>query len=202
MQQPYQRNPRPRRTDPVQPTGLPRVTDDLDVAVLRVAHTVVGLIVRTQVTDSQRVFHTQAAAASDAVRVARARSSASLMLRSNMPSGDADAMMTMESRLSLTSGLLSMVSSLASDSSFVRYFFSSRDRSKRKYRRMIALVSLRRDKSDTACCAWLSFRQQTHASINKNIFRRNSIGPVSIKFLKNSNPSLPLSFSSALFSFL
>ena len=114
----------------------------------------------------------------------------------------ADAMMTMESRLSLTSGLLSMVSSLASDSSFVRYFFSSRDRSKRKYRRMITLVSLRRDKSDTACCAWLSFRQQTHASINKNIFRRNSIGPVSIKFLKNSNPSLPLSFSSALFSFL
>lgn len=79
---------------------------------------------------------------------------------------------------------------------------SSRDRSKRKYRRMITLVSLRRDKSDTACCAWLSFRQQTHASINKNIFRRNSIGPVSIKFLKNSNPSLPLSFSSALFSFL
>ena len=114
----------------------------------------------------------------------------------------ADAMMTMESRLSLTSGLLSMVSSLASDSSFVRYFFSSRDRSKRKYRRMIALVSLRRDKSDTACCAWLSFRQQTHASINKNIFRRNSIGPVSIKFLKYSNPSLPLSFSSALFSLL
>ena len=55
----------------------------------------------------------------------------------------ADAMMTMESRLSLTSGLLSMVSSLASDSSFVRYFFSSRDRSKRKYRRMITLVSLR-----------------------------------------------------------
>ena len=63
-----------------------------------------------------------------------ARSSASLMLRSNMPSGDADAMMTMESRLSLTSGLLSMVSSLASDSSFVIYFFSSKDRSKRKYR--------------------------------------------------------------------
>lgn len=73
MQQPYQRNPRPRRTDPVQPTGLPRVTDDLDVAVLRVAHSVVGLIVRTQVTDSQRVFHTQAAAASDAVRIAQAQ---------------------------------------------------------------------------------------------------------------------------------